>query len=80
MQYRTFKEWAKRGKVVKKGEKSSARTTEGIHLFSSSQVKDVTKGSTIPSEPYYENFGLKREYLNGSDYGWDSLDYDPFKS
>lgn len=78
MQYRTFEEWAKKGKVVKKGEKSSARTSEGAHLFSSSQVTNITKGKTVPGKPHYEDFGLKRRYLNSSDYGFDSLDYDPY--
>lgn len=78
MQYRSFEDWLKKGKVVKKGERASARTSEGLALFSSDQVKKITRGNTTPSEPTYQRMGFPGRYLDSSDYGFDSLDYDPY--
>lgn len=40
MVYRTFKQWRKRGKVVRSGCRATARTRDGEALFSNHQVVD----------------------------------------
>ena len=64
MVYRSLKDWNKKGKMVKKGERASARSSDGVALFSGSQVKNFPEPARVsvkssyrrPSSGYFPSF------------------------
>lgn len=62
MKFRSLESWNKNGKRVKKGEKCSARTIEGVPLFSNKQVENM--------QGWYE----EKDHSDG--YGGQDWDYD----
>lgn len=72
MSYRTYKEWKKKGRQVKQGEKAVGRLNDGTSLFSKKQtkkIKNITK--TRSSDDYYRNdySGYDQDY--DYEYGYD---------
>lgn len=64
MEYRSFDDWKQLGYVVVKGEKSSAKTHNGTHLFSCEQVKRAftASGSGIYVTKNSGDDGFKGHY------------------
>ncbi|QQK87951.1 hypothetical protein pSalSNUABM01_082 [Salmonella phage pSal-SNUABM-01] len=70
MVYRSLKDWNKKGKMVKKGERASARSTDGTALFSNEQVKKFPT-RRVNSPDHFRVFG----YNSSRDYDdWDERD------
>lgn len=69
MVYRSLKDWNSKGKMVKKGERASARSSDGVALFSNEQVRKFRKRPVSPD--HFRVFG----YNSSRDWDdWDERD------
>lgn len=77
MVYRSLKDWNKKGKMVKKGERASARSSDGTALFSSSQVKKFPEPSRTSVRSSYRRPDTDHRRAFHSD-DWDWMENDMY--
>ena len=71
MVYRSLKDWNKKGKMVKKGERASARSSDGVALFSGSQVKNFPEPARVSVKSTYRRPTVEhRRAFHSDDYDW----------
>lgn len=78
MVYRSLKDWNRKGKMVKKGERATARSSDGVALFSSSQVKKFPEPSRTVVRSSYRRPEYRGGYSDGYHDHYDDPYDDPF--